>query len=649
MASGLCPTIFPGSGAYEFVSAEYRAYTDRVRNLSTDAAADIAAMESFTPDFSSIPFEVDTTAFEAIDTPQLTLDDISAPSFAVPAPAFNTLPPELRAGLTIDDGSGILAVGPAPEPSFGDFESRIPAPPNITIPSAPSPAPEIDVSGAPDAVVVREIDLPNLGLVGAIGDAPDIILDEFDRDLPVFEQPSTELQDIYFADVTMQRGQISELLEQHAQGGARSLLAEMYLGGTGLPIPAQTAIMEAQYERQRQLGDAAIRQAERDWAARGFSLPGAAVQGARREAEFEAQQNMGRANRELAVEFYRERVNNVRFALEQGLGYEGQLMNIYLQLDSNARELANGHFEVMRSIYTVFTALYELQIRAYTAEINVFEANVRIALGRVDVYRAQIEAERTKAEVNAQLVNVYESQVRAELARVEVYKGQIEAYDSRIRAELGKVEAFKAKVDAFEAGVRGAVAEASLYDSQIRGETARAGAHEVQVRAYNARVEGFRARVEAEATKTRSINDVVKAEAEIYQSQVDAWAQGVNADTRRIEASVSRFRGEIEAYIAKLNTSETAARLEALGFEKELERAKLVVEQEVANIDRALRTLTTASTLELQKLSDAAKINAQLAASSMASLSLSASLSGSDSFSSSSSTSCSTSYSGVIV
>lgn len=74
----------------------------------------------------------------------------------------------------------------------------------------------------------------------------------------------------------------------------------------------------------------------------------------------------------------------------------------------------------------------------------------------------------------------------------------------------------------------------------------------------------------------------------------------------------------------------------------------MIVANEIKNIDRALAQLTTSSELELARLSDSAKINAQLAAASMASLSISATLSGSDAWSAGSQSSCSTSYAGSL-
>jgi predicted nucleic acid-binding Zn-ribbon protein len=633
-----------------FVSAEYQAYTNRIRNLSTDAAADIDAMQSFTPDFSSLQYEISTELLDNLEVPELSLDNVTAPDYVDPGTLFTGVAPTLKPGVDFDDGSGLRNLGSAPTPSFGDFVARSPTPPNLVLPDNPGPAPAIDPIDAPDTVVVNYPDPPPLIDLGDLGVAPDFDIDEFSEELPNFVRPA-ELQDLFYEEVAQNRAIFdARALEYVVNQNLRDAFNRTLIDGegTGLPRVVETEIYDrAAADEIRAAEDARLR-AESEWSSRGFQLPGAAVLAAVREANYTAQQNIARRSRDLNIEFAREQIQQYRFVVEQGLRYEVDLYNIYIAIDRNARELATAHYDILRSIITTAISVYELDIAVYRAKFEAFESNVRVALGRIEAYRAQLETARLKSELNTQLVGIYEAQIRGESLKIDAYRSEVEAYSARLRGELTKIEAFSAVVNAYEAEIRGATAAVQQYEAEVRAEATRAQGYEAQVRAYVARVQGFEAQVNAEATKTSSINDVVRAQAQIYQTEVDAWAAGVNADTRRVESAVSKFRGEIEAYVAQLNSSEAQERLKTLGFEKEVEKAQLVIRNEIANIDRALQVLTTASQLELQKLSDAARINAQLASASMASLSLSANLSGSDSFSAGSSTSCSTNYSGII-
>ncbi len=656
MAVSPCTLFIPGAGAYEFVSKEYAAYVDRVRNLSNDAAVDIDALQGFTPDFASLDWVVDTSVIDAVAVPDLTVDAQNRPVFDLPDALFNTAPPTEPALSGLDDGSGIRGVGDVPRPDFGDFDSRMPAPPVLNYPDAPGPAPVLELEGAPEEPTLTFPSAPELQALSDIGEIPEFNLPTI-PEIPDFAPPQDELQDIYFADHNAKTGELDTKIHEfaHTDTGLVELrpafarvIEAINTQNTGLPTDVQQEIFDAGRERLREDQLQSEREAEERWVERGHELPGAAVQASILEARRTRQIEAGRLNRELTVQVHQQAIENMRYVIDRAVQYEGQLMNIFLQLDENARRLAFEHFEVMRGIYNAYVAIYELNIRAYQAQINVYEAQIRVELAKLDAYRTQLETIRLEADINQQKVEIYTRQIQAQEALVNIYTARVQGYRGKIDAELSKVEAFRAKVEAYGAEIRGVAERVNVFEAEVRGEEARARAYGTQVDAYRARVQGYASRIEAEATRTRSLNDVVRAQADIYSSQVDAWSAGVNADTRRVESAVSAHRAQIEGYLAELQNEETAARLRALGFDKELEKAKTIVANEIANITRALENVRTASQLELQRLESAAQINSQLAAASMASLSLSASLSGSDSWSASSSSSCSTNFSGVI-
>lgn len=654
--SGPCATYIPGSGAYEFVDKEYQAYSDRVRDLSSRAAVDIEALESFTPNFAGQQWQVDTSAVSGIVVPDLSVDANNRPQYIAPTLTFESLPPTAPLLNALDDGEGIRDVGDIPQEDYGDFTLRTIQAPILNYPDAPGPAPEIVPGDVPSAPVLGVIDDPTLQQVGQIGAVPELTLDRV-PEIPGFAPPEDALQDVYFSDHLQKTGELDDRIHEfaHQDTGLADLrpafarvIDAINTQNTGLPEDVQQQIFDAGRERLREDQLASERSAERQWAERGFELPGAAIAAAVVEARRTRQVEAGRLNRELTVETHRQAIDNMRYVIDRAVQYEGQLMNTYLQLDDNARQLAFQHFEVMRGIYNAYVAIHELNIRAFTAEIAVYEANVRVELSKLEAYRTELEAIRVQSEINEQEVNVYEARIRAQQAQVDIYNGQITAYRGLIDSELSKVQAFSAKVDAYTAEISGVAERVNVFEAEVRGEEARARAYGTQVEAFRARVGAWESQVRAEATRTSSINDVVQAQASIYNSNVEAWAAGTRADTQRVESSVSRHRANIEAYLAELQNEETSARMRALGFDKDLEQARIVLATQVANIDRALTNVRTASELELSKLDTAARVNAQLAAASMASLNLSATLSGSDSWSASSSSACSTNYQGTI-
>lgn len=645
-----CNVYLPGSGAYEFVDKEYTAYTDRIRNLSSDAAVDIEALEQFTPDFSSLTFEVDTSPIANVTSPELGLLDTETPTYSPVDLIYPTSPPSQLSGTDLDDGDGIRAVGNAPAPDYGTFVPRDYTAPDIQLPASVGPAPDLPDRTEPTAPTLTLPEGIVLRDIGDPGEAPQISLESFAKEIPLFDAPDDALQDVYFADHALKAQEVAAFVTSQAELPEVRAALLSALDGNGIIVPAwvQSEAFDAARSRAIEGSRQAQWDATNQWAARGFDLPGAGLLAANVEVGRQLTAEQARINAEILNQTYTQAVETYRRMIEAGLQHEQALHRIFIDIDNNARELANGHFAVLQGIYNISIALYELQIRAYIAEINVYEANVRIELAKIEVYKSQLEALKLESDLNLQEIERYTAELRASETLVGIYTAQVSALNGLVQSDLAKVSAFNAKVNAYSAEVDAVTKEIDVYEAQIRSEATRAQVYGTTVDAYRARVEGYTARINAEATKTRSINDVVIAESQIYKTQVDAWAAGVSTDVARVQASVDEFRARIEAYTAELSRDEVDGRLKALGFDKELEQAKLVVANEIKNIDRALQQLTTASELELQKLSDAARINAQLAAASMASLSISASLSGSDSWAAGSTSSCSTNYSGSL-
>ena len=645
-----CTQYLPGSGAYEFVDKEYTAYTNRIRNLSTDAAVDIEALTQFTPDFSSLKFEVSTEPFEIIQVPELGLPDSEAPIYVGPDLLYPTQPPTQLPGNELDDGSGITAVGSAPEPDYGTFTPINYAPPDIVLPPSVGPAPELPSRAEPDSPIVTLPEGIELREIGDPGELPTLNFEDFTKEIPQFEQPNEQLQDVYFADHALKAQEVADFVSSQAELPEVRAALTSALEGEGIFVPAwvQSEIFDAARGRAIEGSRQAQWDAVNQWAARGFDLPGAGILASNIETGRQLTAEQARINAEIMNQTYIQAVETYRDLIGKGLNHEAALHSIYVQIDANARELANGHFAVMQGIYNIYIAIYELQIRAYIAEIDVYRANIDIQLAKIEGYKATIEALKLESDLNLQEIERYTAELRASETLVNIYVAQVSAFNGLIQSDLATVSAFNAKVNAYSAEVDAVTKEIDLYEAQIQSEATRAQVYGTTVDAYRGRIEGYTAQISAEATKTSSINDVVLAENEIYRTQVDAWAAGVNTDVQRVEAAVAQFRAQVEAYTAELSRDEVSGRLQALGFDKEMEQAKMIVANEIKNIDRALQQLTTASELELSRLSDAAKINAQLAAASMASLSISASLSGSDSWNAGSSSSCSTLYSGSI-
>jgi hypothetical protein len=627
----------------DLVQKEYQNFVDRVRNLDVSAGVAAAALSEFNPSVYIDDWSLNYDGLRGLETPELTASLGDAPAFVPASPHYDLAPPEQDNLLPFDDGSDIPT--DAPERDYPIYQPATLTPPAITIQSFTEEAPELAFGEAPAEIFVNDVPLPLLYTPQPPAAPEEADLSAFEPTAPGFT--SQHVQDIFFSDIDAATNQLLDYFQTYAvQQSTRDALNLMNQGGTGLPPEIEQALFDRARERVTEVTAEAVETAQQYWAAKGFDLPGTTVLAQVQEARIQGQVEKGRINRELSIQFHQQEIENLRFAVQQGLQYEIQLMQVYAEAYNVGRQVAEGHAAVLRTVAEIAARMHEINLAIYTAEIEIFRANVELELQKVQKYRLEVDAERAKADTNDALVRQYEAQIRAELSKVDIYRGRIEAYQARIGAETAKIDGFRARVDAFSAQIRGETSKAEVFGAQVQNEQGRVAVQQALVDGYRARVGAYEAEVQAQATKTRSINEVVQAQAQIYATEMDGYVAALGAETRRIEAAVSAFRGQVEAYQAQLAQVETEGRLKLAGFDKDLERERANLQSQSGDLDRELEALRSATQLELQKLSDAARINGQLAAASMAALSLGAQVTASDSVSSAGSSSCSTSFYG---
>jgi len=563
---------------------------------------------------------------------------------------FNTPPPVVAGATELDTGEGLQQLGDVPQFDITPHELTIHDVPSIEIPDALRQMDELEFPAVPATDVT--IDLPASPVLYQSQQvtAPDIELQRFAPELP--ESAVGVLEDT-FDDVLTKALKDGKLDEQSRQ--LASLINELSspetLERSQILTPHKIVLAQINEDIETR-HEEEMAKALSYWASQGITMPHGALTARRNELERQRSRELAKARRDIygkVIEQY-----NANFIKLREMSIS--LLQFQLELASKIMEVgvavARANMDYLIAVHNSEIALYELNIKIYVAQTQVYEAEIKHALGKIEVFKTQVDAEKVKTDANDARIRQYEAQISAELRKVDVLRARVDTYRAGIEAELGKVEAYRGEVEGYSARL-GTVAsraelETNVYRAKVQGEDIKARVYQSQVGAFDSRVNAFGKQVDAEAEKIRARNEVARAEREQHTAEVQAWATGVQADVSRIQAAADNYRARIEAYRAELGKAEVQERFRALGLEKELEKARLSVETQAGDVERALRVLQSASALQLQQLSDSTKVNAQLAAASMASLNLSATLSGSDSFSAGSSTSCTTTYSGVV-
>lgn len=568
--------------------------------------------------------------------------------FQPPSPAFGGTQPQVPNPGDVDTG------GLNVSPNFGSAPSspsiHIPAPPIVSLPTVPTgPPPLNDVEiptyvgePLPDVPTLYELDLP---------DAPDIQIDDLDVQRPEFIPPGA-LQDVYESDLAGFRDVLwTGINSELAAAGIPDVndrLNAMLAGGTGLPANIEQALFDRAIGREEVSSVQAVAQANTEWAARGFDLPGSTLLARVQEARQANRTERGRINRELSIQFHTQEIENLRFTVQQGIALEGTLLEAHTRIYDSARQLADGHWVVVKGIYDSSLDYFRLQLEIYRTDVEVFKEKLQIELTKLEVYRSELEAQRLIGQLNQQLVEIYNAELQGVLAGVEVFKAQVDGANAQIRAELSKLEGFKAQIDAYTATLNGERIKFEIYDTQVGAEETKARVYTAQVDAYGKRIEAYRTEVGAEASKVDALVRVEESNVRRYSEEVSAWSAGIEADTKNLAGFVDVYRAQLSKYEALLSKEQYRVTGESRNFQLEIEQERTRVDALIKQTDQTIEQMKHATNMGLGATETAAKVNAQLAASSMSAINVGASMSSSNSVSASDNRSCSTNFSGIV-
>lgn len=507
-----------------------------------------------------------------------------------------------------------------------------PADPGDLTATPPGDAPDIAAITLPDAPVIVLPDVPTLEDV-TLPTVPTLSLPTFTATLPDF-------------DLTAPGNTFTFTYEEYA-AQLPTLIAkvqEMLAGGTGLPDAIWNSLWARGREREDMNAAKAIEEVTEEWSARGFSLPNGVLDKKIAGVRQANQNATSELNREIAIKQADMEVENIRFAVTQGIALE----NLYAQIHQQAQQLnfeaAKYTLEAAISIFNTQIAYQNAQLQAYATEAQVYKTRIEAELANVELYKAQLEGQKLIGDLNQQEVALYNSRLQGLLTHIEIYKGELEGVRALVDVNRNEIEAFRAGVDAFSAQVQAHASKIQTYTAKWTGE-------QIKAQVYGTEVNAFAQLVQAYATGNSAV--IATKELELknkgfqldrYKTRVEKYATDVDAEAKRIAAGVDVYNGRAQMYTAELGAEQARVVADSRQFELALEEAKtsadLQLKEAQLNIEQLLRLLN----LELEQNRTVLQVQAQLAAAAMSAVNLSASAQESESNSASCNTSHSYSY-----
>lgn len=526
--------------------------------------------------------------------------------------------------------SGITAslgnLGPIRQLEDIDISPFVPSVASLTIPDAPTMTAPLDGPEKPelDAVVVPgapQIDKP------AFPSLATITIPEFDfPTLPQWDASAPEFEGTPVSTV-LQWGnpQYSTEVMDEVVGKLRDIWA----GGNGIPPAVEQAMWERAAGREDIEVSRQISAAYTEFSSRGFTAPPGMLTARVDAIQEEASIRKQGASREIAIRMAELQVENMRFAVEQGVAAENVLFNIWNNIAQRQFEAAKIELDSQLALYNANVALFNARQQAYATEAQVFKVRLDAELAQIEVFKARLEGELARGQLNEQRVRIYGEQIRALLADVEVYKAVMQGASIQSDVNKTQIDGFRAEVQAYAERINADKVRFDAFDSQVRGELGKAQIMDSEARAYASYVSG-QSTVATIGIKQLEA-DIARNEQVIreFTARLEADKAKIQADVAKIQAQASAYTADTQRYSAQASAEEARHKVSIAAKESEIRATIGVFEVETRKYIADMEQVIRKAQVQLEALKSAGQVGSTLAAGAMAGINIGASLSGS--------------------
>lgn len=555
------------------------------------------------------------------------------------APSFTPPPltmPEGPGGINIDDLLNDLEIGDLDE-----------------IPDAPE-SPLINIPDAPGMAAIPAPTRPDIDTTVELPDAPVLTLPEMEEliqlnlpefkfpELPEFTATPPDASGLTVPDVfinwTEPRYE-SELLED-LQGQVKTMMA----GGTGLPAPIEDALFARARERESGEARRALQEATDTWAARGFSMPPGMLV---KQADAIRDQERLRAaelNRDILAQAAQWEIENIRFAVQQGMALEQLTQNLYSNMVNRLFEVARFQAESQINVFNAQISLFNTQNAAFETLGGVYRTKLDAAISKLTAYRTAIEGQVALGQINQQRVEVFKARLDAVQSNVEVYKALMQG--AQVRAEIIKsqFDAYRTDVQALAEQINAEKLKFDAYESRIRGEQAKAGVLDSQARAYASTVKAVASKADVKVKAAQIKMEAARTKVSKFLGDVEAYKANMDAGLREVMYATNAFQAQVEGWRAKAGVQVAEAEMQSRFADMNTRTNIAYAEMQISEYQAKMQKSVQEAQIALEAAKAIGQYTAQLAAGAMSAAHVSASIGGSGSASTSDSRSTSTSH-----
>lgn len=593
----------------DIVEARIKDAKDTSSSLQTTALGTIDALKGLTFVFDGgdlpTPPDIDPNINLELNLPEITPTSFGAITSSVPdRPVLEDVPglddltiPDFVSSvgsLNIPEAPAWTAPADAPaRPTTGEVD--MPSAPNIVLPSLPT---------------LVEIDIP---------DFAGLMLPEFSADSPEF-MASALPGILQWSEPVYHSVIIDEVVE---------VIRRLWSGGSGIPPAVEEAMFERAMSREDTMAEREIDAVSDEYSARGFTMP-TGMQAARVDQMRQDLMVKKLAfTREMTIKIAEWQVENVRFAVQQGLAAENVYINLFLNSTQRLFEAAKFEIESQVNIYNAQVSLYNAQMNGYQVEAQVFDIKIKAEMSKIEIFKAEIDAEIARGQINEQKVRTYTAQVQGAQAEIEIFKARMQGASIQSDVIKSKIDAYSVDVRAYGERIQADKTRFDAYESQVKGESAKAGIVDAEARAYAALIQGKSAIANIDVKRAELIIQKNRAHIEGYIADLDAEKARIQSQAAVIQSAAQAYTADTQRFSAQAQAETAKAQVTVAAKEAELRTNVSFYQARVQAYIGNMEQLIRQASLAVDALKAAGQLSSTLAAGAMAGVHVGATLSGS--------------------
>lgn len=522
------------------------------------------------------------------------------------------------------------------------------------LPDMPS-LPLVQIPDAPAWVAVDKPVRPNVDMDVEIPVAPDFVLPDVPTleriNLPNFVFP--QLPDFNGNPPNVDGIVVPDVFVNWAEPEYKSevlpdLVAQIKLmmaGGTGLPAPIEDALFARTRERGSAESERAVQEVVDTWAARGYSLPQGVLDKQVAVVREQGRLNAAELNRDILVQAAQWEIENLRFAVQQGLALEQLTSNLFENMVARLFEVAKFSAESQINVFNARIGLFNAQNAAFETIASVYRIKVEAELSKLTAYKTAIEGQLAIGEINKQYIDVYRAKLDGLQASTDLYKTMMQA--AQVRADvLGKqFDMYRTDVQAYAESIGAEKLKFDAYDARLSGEKTKADIFDSQVRAYATTVQSIANKADVKVKEGQLKLGAAEAKVRKFSADLDGYKAQLQMGLSQVQYSTQVFQAQVEAWKAKSSAAVADAEMQSRFADMNTRTNIAYAEMQISEYQAKMQNAIQKAQIALESAKALGQYTAQLAAGALSAAHVSASMSASGSVSSSESKSTSTSHS----